>query len=212
MPNSCRYSFIKRYFTRAPWQSTARLFLECHVLLRPDAAGPAASISRSSLQSARRLVSQSYRGSLPSPTDKGYGSTPRVGTRPPPPNSHDRRSAELLFLEFRGISLGSHGLRSYAQIIGEHCSRNQGKSIALIEVSIKRGYLHVGQKRPSRCMSQSGRSTTRPPFWATHLSLTTPFHESWFRQSGRARCRVREASTSDSHPSGWFSGEQYRVA
>src|SRR4029434_1344594 len=33
-----------------------------------------------------------------------------------------------LFLEFRGIALGSHGLLSYAQIIGEHCSRNQGKS------------------------------------------------------------------------------------
>src|SRR6476646_117078 len=31
--NSCRCSLMKRYFTRAPWQSTARLFLECPLLL-----------------------------------------------------------------------------------------------------------------------------------------------------------------------------------
>jgi len=37
-------------------------------------------------------------------------------------------------------------------------SNTSSASIALIEVSIKRGYLHSGQKLPYRCAAESGHS------------------------------------------------------
>ena len=105
-----------------------RLFLEYLVLLRSDAAAPAASISRSSLRSAQSLLLSLVGGHRLHPLIKAMGRHPESGR-----DLHHRIATiddlpNGFFLEFRGVSLRSHGLLSYAQIIGEHCSRNQGKS------------------------------------------------------------------------------------
>lgn len=47
--------------------------------------------------------------------------------------------------EERDILKKSRVVLCYAQIIGPECSRFQGKSIARIKVSFKRGYLQTGQ-------------------------------------------------------------------
>jgi hypothetical protein len=63
-------------------------------------------------------------------------------------------------LEFGSKPLGTHGTSSYAQIIGPECSQNPGKSIALIEVSIKRGYLQNSPKPTNIKVSHDTTTTS----------------------------------------------------